>query len=53
MSNPSWFLIWFEAIPWLGINLDKSEIISVGRIENVEWLVLELGCKVGALPFSY
>ena len=32
---------------------DKSKIILVETVENVETLVLELGCKVGALPSSY
>ncbi|RVW32480.1 hypothetical protein CK203_081247 [Vitis vinifera] len=35
----------------LKINLDKSEMIHVGRVENVEELASELGCKVGRLPF--
>ncbi|RVW46482.1 ADP-ribosylation factor [Vitis vinifera] len=42
-------------IPTIGlsINLNKSEILSVGRVENVELLAFELGCKVGALPSTY
>ena len=51
MSFLSWMLMWFEAISGMSINLDKSEILSVGRVDNVELLALELGCKVGA-PFS-
>ena len=35
------------------MNLDKIEIISVGRVENVEDLTIEFGCKVSTLPFSY
>ncbi|RVX12646.1 LINE-1 reverse transcriptase-like [Vitis vinifera] len=46
----SWILMWFEAISGLKINLDKSEIFPVGRVDNVEELVFELGCKVGAFP---
>ncbi|KAL6341259.1 hypothetical protein AAG906_032377 [Vitis piasezkii] len=34
----------------LKINLDKSEILPMGRVENVEDLALELGCKVEVLP---
>ena len=45
--------MWLEAISGLKINLDKSEILPVGRDENVEELALELGYKVGALPSSY
>ncbi|RVW19551.1 putative ribonuclease H protein [Vitis vinifera] len=37
----------------LFINLNKSEILSVGRGENVEVLASELGCKVGSLPSTY
>ena len=49
MMYLSWLLMWFEAISGLRINLNKSEIIPVGRITNVDVLALELGCKVG--PF--
>ena len=45
--------MWFEAILGLRVNLDKSELILVGGVENVEALVADLGCKVGSLPFSY
>ena len=31
----SWILMWFEAISGLKINLDKSEIFLVGRVDNV------------------
>ncbi|RVW89086.1 hypothetical protein CK203_040252 [Vitis vinifera] len=37
----------------LKVNLDKSEIISVGRVENVEGLTLKFGCKVSKFPSSY
>ena len=33
--------------------MDKSEILPVGRVENLEVLALEAGCKVGRLPSSY
>ncbi|KAL6347549.1 hypothetical protein AAG906_026074 [Vitis piasezkii] len=53
VSYLSWFLMWFEAMSGLKVNLDKSEIIAVGRAENVEELALEFGCKVSKLPYSY
>lgn len=53
MTYLSWILMWFEAISELRINLDKSELISVGCVENVKALAAELGCKVGRLPSSY
>ncbi|RVW96626.1 Transposon TX1 uncharacterized 149 kDa protein [Vitis vinifera] len=34
-------------------NLEKNELISVGRVPNIEDLTLELGCKVGGLPSRY
>ncbi|RVX00739.1 putative ribonuclease H protein [Vitis vinifera] len=49
----SWLLMWFEAISGLNINLNKSEILPVGRVENVEVLASALGCKVGSLPSTY
>ena len=45
--------MWFEAMSGLKVNLDKSEIITVGRVENVEEVALEFGCKVSKLPSSY
>ena len=49
----SWLLMWFEAISSLRINLDKSEILLVGRVDNVEDLALELSSKIGVLPSYY
>ena len=45
--------MWFEAISGLKINLTKSELIPVGRAENLDELALVLGCKVGVLPTTY
>ena len=36
--------MWFEALKGLKVNFDKSEIIPVGRIDNLEKLAVELGC---------
>ena len=44
--------MWFEAILGLKINLNKSESFPMGRVDNVEDLSLELGCKVGSLPLT-
>ena len=46
-------LMWFEAFSGLKINLSKSEIIPMGRVDNVELLASELGCGVGSLPPMY
>ena len=48
-----WLLMWFETISGLKVNLEKSELIPVGRVENVEELVEEFGYKVGRLPSTY
>ena len=48
-----WILMWFEALSGLKINLGKSEIFLIGGRENVEGLMVELGCKVGLLPTTY
>ena len=49
----SWTLMWFKAVSSLRINLNKSEIIPIGPVGNVEELASELGCEVGSLPTSY
>ena len=53
MAYLSWTLMWFEAASGLRINLDKSSILPMGRVENVESLVREVGCTVGELPTTY
>ena len=53
MAYLSWILAWFEAMSRLSINLDKSSLIPVGRVENVENLAIELGCKIRYLPAEY
>ncbi|KAL6345789.1 hypothetical protein AAG906_017541 [Vitis piasezkii] len=34
MAFLSWLLMWFEAISGLSINLNKSELLPMGRVEN-------------------
>ena len=53
MSNLNWMLLWFEAIPGLNINLEKSLILLVGNVEDIEGLARELGCQYGILPTTY
>ena len=45
--------MWFEAISGLRVNLEKSELIPVGKVENAEELAKEFGYKVGRLPSTY
>ena len=49
----SWILMWFEVLSELKINLGKSVIFLVGRVENPEILALELGYNVGSLQTTY
>ena len=42
--------MWFEALSGLKINLEKSEIIPVGRVENIDFLTKAFRCRVGSLP---
>ena len=44
LTHLSWILFWFEAALGLRINLDKSEIIPVGVVEEIDELAAELGC---------
>ena len=46
----SWILAWFEAILGLKINLEKSFVLPVGDVENLEALAFKLGCCIGTLP---
>ena len=49
----SWILLWFEEISGLKINLDKSSILPVGDVVNLDVLAFELGCRIGVLPSTY
>ena len=53
MANLSWILLWFEAISDLNINLEKSFVMAVGCVEDLESLALELGCNTRTLPTTY
>ena len=39
----SWILLWFGASSGMKINLNKSELILVGAVENTDALAVELG----------
>ena len=40
-------LMWFEAMSGLKINLEISEMISIGKMDNVEDLACKISYKVG------
>ena len=44
--------MWFEAISRLNVNLNNSELIPMGSVENIDEIEQEFGCKVGALSSS-
>ena len=46
-------MLWFEAISDLKINLEKSLILPVGTVENLEDLAAELCCRKGNSPTTY
>jgi len=46
-------LLSFEAVSSLKINLDKSVLVSVGHVDNMDDLAGILGCGVSSLPLKY
>ena len=53
MTHLCWILAWFEALSGLNINLEKSSLLPVGKVDDVERLAFELGCNIGFLPTEY
>ena len=49
----SWILMCFEALSRLRVNLEKSVILPVGDVENLDQLACELGCRVETLLSTY
>lgn len=46
-------LLWFEASLGLQIDLNKSELILIGEVLEVEELAPMLSCEVGKLHTAY
>jgi hypothetical protein len=46
-------LLSFEAVSGLKINLEKSVLVSVGNVDNINDLAGILGCGVSSLPLKY
>ena len=44
---------WFEAVSGLKINLNKSEMVPVGSVPDLEYLAGIIGCKIVQLPMTY
>ncbi|KAJ9681941.1 hypothetical protein PVL29_018030 [Vitis rotundifolia] len=53
LTHLSWIFFWFGAASGLKINLAKNEIIPIGEVEEVDEMVVELGCRVGQLLAVY
>ena len=53
MAFLSLIFMCFEALSGLRANLEKSVIMSVGEVENIDRLASELGCRVRTLPSTY
>ena len=53
LEHLSWVFMWFEACSELKINLEKTELIPIGDVPNLEEFVEVLGRKVGTLPTTY
>ena len=49
----SWILLYFEALFGLRVNLEKSVILPVGNVENLNQLASELGLWRRVLPSTY
>ena len=48
-----WVVICFEVVSGLKINMQKSEIIPDGEVEDVDEAAAVFGCKVGNLSTTY
>lgn len=48
-----WILMWFEAMFGLKVNLQKSELITAGEVDNEDKLASLEGCKREVLPTTY
>ena len=46
-------LLCFQAVIGLKVNVAKSEMVPIGKVNNVHALAEILGCRVGALPMTY
>lgn len=45
--------MWFEAISGLKVNLEKNELIPIGKVEYVVELESKIGCGVEQFPTTY
>jgi len=46
-------LLCFQAVTGLKVNVQKSEMVPIGEVNDVHALAKILGCRIGTLPLSY
>ncbi|XP_050259707.1 uncharacterized protein LOC126704729 [Quercus robur] len=46
-------LLCFQAVTGLKVNVQKSEMVPIGEVNDVHALAKILGCRIGTLPMSY
>lgn len=45
MKYLSWVFMWFEALSKLKVNMDKSEVILIGRVQTLKDVASVMECK--------
>lgn len=53
LVNLKFILYFFELFMGLRVNLNKSEMVPVGIVPNVEALAKFLCCKVSSFPITF
>ena len=48
-----WVLTCFEAVMGLCVNMSKSEMVPIGEVTNLSYLVDILSCHIGTLSMTY
>ena len=46
-------LLCFQVVIGLKVNVQKSEMVPIGEVDDVHALAEILGCRIGTLPMSY
>lgn len=50
----NWILLCFEALSmYLKVNLEKSAIYPVGKVQNIHRVAKELGCTMRSVPITF
>lgn len=49
----NWILLCFEALSSLKVNLEKSAIYPMGKVQNIHRLAKELGCTMRSVPITF